>query len=109
MLLKISEEFSKTPGPRYIAEGLHSGELFRTDCLLPRFMAALSADQVLTVDLDGTFGYGMSFLEEAFAGLIRVNQLPPKQVKSTLRFKSDDEPYLIDEINEYIDDACAQS
>jgi hypothetical protein len=52
--------------------------------------------------LDGTAGYATSFLEAAFGGLAR--EFGKDTVLDCLKFKSDEEPYLIDEIKGYIKD-----
>ena len=103
--LIVTRDFSKTPGPRYEDEGNFSGKRFREECLLPRFKEALKKGWGLTVDLDGTAGYGTSFLEEAFGGLIRNEKLSLKDIQRTIHFKSEEEPYLIDDINKYMEDA----
>jgi hypothetical protein len=108
MKLNIAKQFSKTPGPRYEAEGPYAGAVFRDTLLYPLLEEAVLQGERLVVELDGTAGYGAGFLEEAFGGLIRrgVVKEPLLQV---LVFKSDEEPYLIDEILSYINDAAAQS
>ena len=102
MRLKISTEFSKFPGPRYPREGEHSGEEFRKTVLFPAFEKAAAAKEPLVVDLDGTCGFGTSFLEEAFGGLIRENQIPLSEFRNTIRLISLDEPSLLDEIEQDI-------
>jgi hypothetical protein len=57
----------------------------------------------LLVDLDGTEGYATSFLEASFGGLAR--RFEPAEVLSILQLKSEDEPYLIQEIQRYISEA----
>jgi hypothetical protein len=101
-------DFSKTPGSRYRDEGkkAHSGEEFREDILEPNFKIALANNQKLHVDLDGTIGYGTSWLEEVFGGLTRA--YGKEKVLSTLDFKSEEEDYLIDDIKQYIKDAEIQ-
>ena len=71
-MIKV-KDFSKTPGSRYRNEGLkaYSGEEFREDFLEPLFLEALNENKKLLVDLDGTIGYGTSWLEEVFGGLAR--------------------------------------
>lgn len=98
-------DFSVVPGSRYRDEGktAHSGEEFRESWLKPEFVKARKANQILLVDLDGTIGYGTSWLEEVFGGLVR--EYDKETVESVLRFVSNEEPYLIDDINEYIRDA----
>ena len=105
MKLSIAKEFTTAPGPRYIREGKHSGEAFRVSLLLLRVREAIDAKEKLTIDLDGTSGYGTSFLEEAFGGLIRYNSFTLNQLDALLEFNSTEEPDLIDEINEYLREA----
>lgn len=101
-------DFSKTPGSRYRDEGkkAHSGQEFREEILEPNFKIALENNQKLLIDLDGTIGYGTSWLEEVFGGLTR--EYGKEKVLSTLDFKSDEEDYLIDDIKQYIKDAEIQ-
>jgi STAS-like domain of unknown function (DUF4325) len=103
MKLSVATEFSETPGPRAPEEGDYSGELFLGELLRPRYEEAVRAGDTLTVDLDGTEGYATSFLEAAFGGLGRLYEA--KDILKVLRFKCDDEPYLVDEIRNYIMDA----
>lgn len=98
----ISKDFSETPGGRYAKDGGFSGELFRESFLKPAFSKLKEGDKLL-IDLDGGYGYGISFLEEAFGGLAR--EVSPALVNSALDFKSDDEPELIPLIRDYIKNA----
>lgn len=100
MIIKISKDFTDTPGARYRSESDFSGEEFREDMLEPKFLEAERNNEKLVVDLDGGYGYPTSFLEEAFGGLAR--QYSSEQVLNTLVFISNDEPSLIEEINGYI-------
>lgn len=94
--IKVSDRY-ECPGPRYIHLGPSSGEEFKN-----WLKKELEKDCELTVDLDGTEGYGSSFLEEAFGGLIRDGI--DSQIVRNIKFISDEEPELIDEIKEYIED-----
>lgn len=101
----LVKEFSVTPGSRELDEGkrAHSGEDFRNNFLDPAFNKILKTDQKLIVDLDGTIGYGTSWLEEVFGGLAR--KYGKDIVLSKLSFISLEEPYLIDDIIDYIENA----
>jgi hypothetical protein len=101
-------DFSKTPGSRYRDEGkkAHSGQEFREDILEPNFKIAQVNNQKLLIDLDGTIGYGTSWLEEVFGGLARA--CGKDKVLKILDFKSEEEDYLIDDIKQYINDAEIQ-
>ena len=100
MKIKISTDFSETPGARYKNEGDYSGEEFREEILKPKFCEAKKKGEVLIIDLDGGYGYPTSFLEEAFGGLARI--YGPSDVLERLEFISGDEPSLIEEIKDYI-------
>ncbi len=94
--IKVSDRY-QCPGPRYISLGPSSGEEFNN-----WIKQELAKDKDLTIDLDGTEGYGSSFLEEAFGGLIR-DKLDPDTIKN-IKFISVEEPELLEEIKEYIED-----
>lgn len=103
LYLNVASEFSDTPGPRSRDEGEFSGQEFLDNILRPRFEEALRNKTLLHINLDGTAGYATSFLEAAFGGLAR--QFPPETLLKVLTFTSRDEPYLIEEITEYIKEA----
>jgi len=104
-LIKVSKDFSFTPGPRYIREGDYSGELFRTKILAQAVTDAIENKDEIFVNLDGTAGFGTSFLEEAFGGLIRENELDYHKIIKYLKLISTEEEFLIDDINQYLLDA----
>lgn len=105
MNINICKDYTDTPGGRYIKQGDFSGEDFRNKLLKPKYIEAIEKGEKLKIDLDGGYGYGSSFLEEAFGGLIRELDKNYKQVLEVIEVKSDDEPSLIDDITKYINDA----
>lgn len=66
-IISVSRDYSETPAGRFKKDGPRSGEEFREEFLIPN----LSSSNLVVVQLDGVLGYGSSFLEEAFGGLIR--------------------------------------
>lgn len=102
--LSIAKDFSPTPGGRYRHQGPNSGEQFREEVLLPRFNEAQLEKKLLVVDLDGGVGYASSFLEEAFGGLVREKK-SVSEVERVLRFISKEEPYQIEDILRYMQEA----
>ena len=71
--INVGRDFSPVPAGRRKEDGPFSGESFRE-----RFLTdAIRNNVKVTVDLSGTEGYGSSFLEEAFGGLVRELGLPP--------------------------------
>ena len=101
--LKISSDFSETPGARYYSDGHDSGEEFYEKILSHAFKEALDEGVTLTIDLDGTEGYATSFLDEAFVRLTR--EYGKDNVLKHIKIVSNEEPDWIDEINSYIKDA----
>lgn len=101
-IINIANDYTKTPGGRHINEGAFSGEDFRNSVLKPAFEKAVMSGDTLVVNLDGGFGYGSSFLEEAFGGLARITR--DKKILG-IRIISDEEPRLVDDIRQYMEDA----
>lgn len=94
--IQVAREFSRHPAGRFEKDGPYSGESFRRKFLVPH----LRNGEAITVDLDGARGYGSSFLEEAFGGLIREG-FTLAQVRESVRILSSN-PSLEPEIEGYI-------
>lgn len=75
--------FSENPSGRYRSDGPNSGERYREEVLLP----ALKKGAAVTVDLNGALGFGSSFLEEAFGGLVRSG-LRLSELRGKLKIRS---------------------
>lgn len=101
------KEFTEFPGPRYRSLGPFSGEEFREDVLVPAIKAHGTN---IEIDLDDTFGYGSSFLEEAFGGLLRDNTISVEQAKELANhIISEEDPSLAEEVRSYLIDASSGS
>jgi hypothetical protein len=96
--INIAKDFSPYPYGRHTQHSKTSGERFREDFLLP---ALKDYDEVI-INLDGTEGYGSSFLDEAFGNLVRVSKVAKDEALRKLKFISLNDPSLIDEITMYI-------
>lgn len=100
MRIDIALNFSEKPFGRLMSDGRFSGERFRTELLVPAF---LDTDEEVVVALDGVSrGYGSSFLEEAFAGLLRSG-IDYSEIKRRLVIETSDNDYL-HEIWDYIEE-----
>lgn len=98
--LDIGRDFSDVPSGRYPEDGNFNGERFRKEFLVP----LLREFDRVSVILDNTEGFGSSFLEEAFGGLIReegfrLADILPKLVlvserDRTKRYKRKIEQYM---------------
>ncbi|MCL6262758.1 STAS-like domain-containing protein [Craterilacuibacter sp. RT1T] len=65
-IIYIARDFTDTPGGR--EKGAFTGVMFRENLLIP----ALRDHSKVIVDLSDVIGFGSSFLEESFGGLIRA-------------------------------------
>lgn len=100
-------DFTEFPGPRFKKLGPYSGQEFRETVLEP---AIEEAGPDIEIDLDGTFGYGSSFLEEAFGGLVRRHVITETQAMAlSTHIKSEEDPSLAEEVKEYLLDASEAS
>lgn len=102
-MISIAKDFSPTPAGRYSTDGPKSGEHFRELLLVP----ALAQQADVTVDLDGTLGYGSSFLEEAFGGLIRKG-LRYEDLRRRLHIRTKLQVYE-DRVWRYMSEAAARA
>ncbi len=101
--ISIASHFSRYPGGRFRKDGPYSGEEFRDDLLIP----ALNKGESLVIEMDGVRGYGSSFLEEVFGGLVRLGH-SRELLRQRLQISTSN-PSLKLEINEYINDAQPSS
>ncbi|OOE66541.1 DUF4325 domain-containing protein [Salinivibrio sp. IB868] len=117
MLYLNIADFTRYPGPRYIHIGPNSGEEFRERFLIK----SLEKDSKVSINFDGVLGYGSSFLEEIFGGVVRAMPSHPKTehpngdeiVKHDFltldmidflkeNLVSHEDPSVIEEVTEYI-------
>ena len=100
----IAEAFSQYPAGRYPGDGKFNGTTFRRDYLVP----ALRDSDIVEVIFDGVAGFGSSFLEEAFGGLVREQGFGKEFLDNHL-FLSTTEQDLEDDIDlakKYITEAA---
>lgn len=96
--MKFIEVFTDMPIGRYREDGEYSGEVFREDVLLP----ALRENSKVVLNLDGAFGFGSSFLDEAFAGIIRNGVYTLKELSQKLEISCKDDPETVKQIYKYM-------
>jgi len=90
IMINVSKDFTRMPCVRHRADGPFSGEEFREDILLP----ALQAHDKVVVNLEGCLALGSSFLDEAFAGLVRAKKYTAKELQKKLIIKFSVESYV---------------
>jgi hypothetical protein len=99
-VIDVAARFSDMPYGRSIVDNEFNGEKFRKEILLKE----LDKHEYILIDLTGVMGSGSSFLDEAFAGLIKHEGFTLEQVNRRLTFKS---PYksVLNNIDKYIREA----
>jgi len=85
MTTLLVRDYATAPGGRYRKDGPFSGEEFRDDVLVPKLLAAVDKNEQVVVELDGVSGYGSSFLEEVFGGLVRRGVMAQQDISRVLR------------------------
>ena len=98
--INVGKQFSQYPVGRLRQDGSGSGEEFRDRLLIPLLEKKHSK---INVELDDAIGYGSSFLEEAFGGLVRKGYVV-KDLLKIFNFISEDLS-LVHEITAYISEA----
>lgn len=99
--IDLARDFSRTPGGRYERDGVCSAEAFRREHLDP----AVARGGAVTVDLDGALGFGSSFLEEAFGGLVRAHG---RGVAARVTIVSAEHPGSAEKARVFMDEAAAR-
>lgn len=98
----VASEFSPFPAGRNVSDGPYSGEGFRNGVLVPIIVSKKRTALIL----DEVEGFGSSFLEEAFGGLIRECNFSSDDIEAYIEMRTTDE-LLLEEIRQYIKDAQA--
>ena len=100
MYIDIAQKFSDSPSGRYIEDGEYCGANFLHQYLLPNIHKYTK----IILDFTNVLGYGSSFLEEAFGGLVRETGMSKEEFFKHIEIKTLNDPFLLEEINQYIDE-----
>lgn len=76
VIIDIGKDFGRFPGGRLKSTATLSGEQFRDEHLTPY----LKESRAVEVIMDNAVSYGSSFLDEAFAGLVRYGVIKPSSL-----------------------------
>ena len=96
--VRFVEIFTDMPGGRYPTDGAYNGETFREKHLLP----LLAEHGTIELDLSDSYGYGSSFLEEAFGGIVRHGHYTSTKLKEVIVLTGDN--YTREIIHRLIDE-----
>ncbi len=98
--INVANDFSDTLGGRYKKQSKFSGEAFREEILEPKLKNTIKKGKIIEINLDGTYGYPTSFLDEAFGKLVKKFSQDEIEL---IKFISNDEPSLVEVIYKYME------
>ena len=98
--INIAQDFNDVLGGRFYSDGQYSGQEFFEEILKRKYEEAIGKKEKLEINLDGTFGYPSSVIDQSFGELGR--KYGEKMVQNTLTFISEDQPSLENKIRDYI-------
>lgn len=98
--LVIASEFSPITGGRTPDEGEFSGQIFRDEVLVPKYIECLDKNERLEIVFDNCYGIGTSFLEEAFGGLVRKYKYT--DVLDHIKLTANDDETILINVPKYI-------
>lgn len=110
-IIDIGNDFSKTPSGRRKKDSPFNGTKFREEYLKAIVRDRNINDDPVIIILDHVEGYGSSFLDEAFGGLVRKGYATADQVKGCFEFsyENEDFEFFRDRIHSYIKSAKFES
>lgn len=83
-VIQIATCFSAFPAGRVAEDGPFNGALFQAEHLKAPILAANASGTKVIVSLNGLMSCGSSFLDEAFAGLVRDGHITRKDLLNVL-------------------------
>ena len=83
--ISVARDFSRYPAGRTPKDGPNNGKKFRK-----MIKPIVDRGDHLVIHLEGTMGYGSSFLEEAFGGLVRETGMTYEEFQKQVEIVSDD-------------------
>lgn len=92
--IKISTDYSNKPYNRIM------GGNFRDSILIKKYAEAECNNDILEIDFDDCYGFGTSFLEEAFGGMVR--KYHKHGMLKRIKFISTEDETIPDIIKRYI-------
>lgn len=102
-ILNVATEFSIIPSGRQLSDGSATGQHFYK--ILLDKLADLKNDEQLTINFDGVLTAGSSFLDEAFAGLVRNNKISKKDFNKKIIIVANEHPEIKEKIEKYVKNA----
>lgn len=100
--INVANDFSIIPSGRQKSDGSATGQHFYE--ILVDALSKLSKDEQLAINFDGVLTAGSSFLDEAFAGLVRNGVITKKDFHKTIIIIANEHPEIKEKISKYVKD-----
>lgn len=91
--INVATDFYKRPAGRFKKDHAYSGEAFREDVLKPKLNSLPKNDKLL-VDFSEVSISATSFLDEAFAGLVRSGEFTSQELEKKITIIAKDNPAI---------------
>lgn len=101
--INVANDFSIIPSGRQKSDGSATGQHFYE--ILVESLSGLADGQQITIDFDGVLTAGSSFLDEAFAGLIRNGIITKNGFNETIIIIANEHPEIKEKIRKYVKEA----
>lgn len=101
--INVANDFSIIPSGRQKSDGSATGQHFYE--ILVDAISKLENSERLAINFDGVLTAGSSFLDEAFAGLIRNKVMTQKEFHKTIVIIANEHPEIKEKISKYVKDA----
>lgn len=101
-IINVADDFSIIPSGRQLSDGSATGQHFYQ--ILVDSLSCLSKGEQLTINFDGVLTAGSSFLDEAFAGLVRNGIISKKDFHKAIVIIANEHPEIKEKISKYVKD-----
>lgn len=102
MKINIRYQFSEILGGEYKKDGNFSGEEFKEQMLIPIWRLYKDKNDIIEIDMDGTYGVPENWLIGAFGTFVIEEHLKRDDIER-FHFISEEEPNLIEKIKEIME------
>lgn len=109
--LNIGADFSPDPAGRFLTDGDGNGESFRETSLKPMIESLDSGEKLKIIIDDGVEGYGSSFLNESFGGMVKYGYIQNQDMLDVIEiiYAKEDFEFYKKKIISYITQASYNS
>lgn len=102
-IINVANDFSLMPSGRHRSDGSYTGDHFYE--ILIKEIEKVPEDEKIIINFDGVLAAGSSFLEQAFAGLIREKKISKNQFFNKFEIVANEYPEIREKVKRYVSEA----